>query len=686
MALSKISEEQSNIILQILLNNNVIVDSVAGSGKTTSNLHIAKYFDNKNILLLTYNTKLRVETNTRREQLKLTNLEVHTYHSFTNKYYESCPTDSEIKIILKNKNVPRIAFNYDLIILDEAQDITSLYFELICKICKDNIQINIQICIFGDKKQSIFGFNNADQRFMEYATKLFNNNNWVKCDLSVSFRLTDNISLFVNKCLLKQDRIKTNKPTMYKPRYIICDCFNTSFKYPRTFREVVYYLKMGYKPEDIFILAPSIKNNNAPIRLLENRIKQEISSVMIYVPTSDDEKLNDEILKNKMVFSTIHQTKGLERKVVILFNFDSSYFEFYNKNADKNICPNELYVATTRSSEHLTLIHHYKNNYLNFIIDNSLILQYCYFEEDKKLNINIIDSKPKGMSVTNIIKFLPQHIIDECYSKLNIINNINYIKNKIDIPIIISNNETTEQVSDITGIAIPSWLELKLKGKMSIFNELLNNNYENRIKIKHKLKNIKNIQKIKSDELLYISNLWNSYSTGFLYKIYQIKEYNWLEQHKLNNCLNRLNNFNISKNSLFEYKIELKEYLIYGKYLTGFIDCIDIDNNILYEFKCTQEIKKEHYLQLALYMYMYELKNKNKTKTKYVLYNIITNEYIEISCEFEKLKTIVEQLIYTKITSNEILKDDEFIKINKKIYTNYFNNPLNDLSNNSLNN
>jgi len=51
MELLVISIEQNNIIQQLLLNNNVVVDSVAGSGKTC-NLHIAKYCNNKRILLL----------------------------------------------------------------------------------------------------------------------------------------------------------------------------------------------------------------------------------------------------------------------------------------------------------------------------------------------------------------------------------------------------------------------------------------------------------------------------------------------------------------------------------------------------------------------------------------------------------------------------------------------------------
>ena len=72
MKLPEISIEQNNIIKELLLNNNVVVDSVAGSGKTTCNLHIAKYFHNINILLLTYNSKLKLET---REKAK-SNLQI----------------------------------------------------------------------------------------------------------------------------------------------------------------------------------------------------------------------------------------------------------------------------------------------------------------------------------------------------------------------------------------------------------------------------------------------------------------------------------------------------------------------------------------------------------------------------------------------------------------------------------
>ena len=80
--LPNISLEQQNIIKLLEEQNNVIVESVAGSGKTTTNLYIAKSFPKLNILLLTYNAKLKVETRDRIDSLNITNIETHSYHSF----------------------------------------------------------------------------------------------------------------------------------------------------------------------------------------------------------------------------------------------------------------------------------------------------------------------------------------------------------------------------------------------------------------------------------------------------------------------------------------------------------------------------------------------------------------------------------------------------------------------------
>ena len=623
MNLPKYSNEQFDIINKII-NNNIIVNSVAGSGKTTTNLHIAKYFTDLKILLLTYNSKLKIETREKTIKYDINNLDVHSYHSYCVKYYDqTCFTDSQIIRLLKTINLQNMINPYDIIIVDEAQDMNPIYFELFCKIYKDNNNKNCKICILGDKKQSIYDFNKADERFIIYADSIFKLNEfaWVRCNLSKSFRITFEMSEFINNCMFNYNRIISDKVSNNKPRYLICDTFGIE-----PFNELKYYLDNGYKPDDIFIIAPSIKNPNCPVRKLENRIKTLLLNVNIYIPISDEESLDNDIIENKLVFSTIHQVKGLERKVVILFNFDDSYFTYYKKNASKDICPNELYVATTRGLEHLSLLHHYQNNYLQFL-NKDEIEKHCIVKKkklyilEKKNNNNVINE-----SVINIIKHLPCVVIDECFKYFDIIK-VRDIGKKINIPVKINLDHGSEEVSDINGIAIPSYFEYKLKGKMSILDEIRcndrsNNDNANANEIimnkvcmfndmaekarKYDINNI-NLENLQEDELLYIANKWSSFKTGFLFKLYQINTYNWLTKKKLNSAMKRLDSLNISKTANFELNVKIsdrKELL--NRKLVGYIDCADIDNNNIYEFKCVKEINKEYFLQLVLYMYIHE--------------------------------------------------------------------------------
>jgi hypothetical protein len=81
------SDEQLEVIRAVAEENNVIVDSVAGSGKTTTVMHLARALPNKQMLLLTYNSRLKDETRKRVEELALPNLEVHSFHALTQKVH-----------------------------------------------------------------------------------------------------------------------------------------------------------------------------------------------------------------------------------------------------------------------------------------------------------------------------------------------------------------------------------------------------------------------------------------------------------------------------------------------------------------------------------------------------------------------------------------------------------------------
>jgi len=707
------SKEQERVIDALRHQHNVVIDSVAGSGKTTCNLHIAKHFSDKNILLLTYNSKLKLETREKVAQLDIPNLETHSYHSFCVKYYDrECYTDSEIRILLQRGATSMNPFCYDFIILDEAQDISFLYFELICKIFRDNgcgcARTNpVQICILGDEKQSIFDFNGADQRFITFSSKIytFNDLPWTECKLNRSFRITDRMADFVNHCLLRETRMISLKSSQYKPRYIICDSYN---QVRFLFDEVKEYLEMGYLPDDIFILAPSLRQSASPVCMLENIIKRELD-VPIYVPTGDDIKLDEEILKHKLVFSSFHQSKGLERKVVLVFGFDNSYFKFYKKNTKMAVCPNEIYVAATRAKEHLVLIHERKYDYFPFL-DREKLEDYCHVVRYSEINLNMDNArklKQKTIAVCDILRHLPQGVVDECYNYLDVVS-LQKAHLKVNIPVKVSQGDLKEQVSEITGEAIPSYLEYILKGSIS-FTEQLRENCPIGEMVEFDAKS-------GPGDLLCLANQWNAYKSGFIFKLKQIQDYNWLEKPVLEECVERMiRNFGFTKDVKMEQPYMFHHHKlpkhIHG--ILGYVDCIFDD--AIFEFKCVGSLSKEHHLQLALYMYLYEMQhyppgtqendnrfssrnliigkgkelefpegrggcqgqqrspgvppnemnvvanNEDAKKRKYYLYNILTDELREIQCEREKLCQMVDFMIEAKYAERKQINDAAFL-------------------------
>jgi hypothetical protein len=652
MSFSLSSEQQS--IVSLLGENNVLVDSVAGSGKTTTVLHIAQHYSKSKILLLTYNKKLKFETRERVDKMGLENIEVHSYHSFCVKYYlRTCFTDSGITKIV-NKDLKKLKnFNYDYIILDEAQDITPLYYSLVCKIYKNNGETHDNVskfCILGDKNQSIYAFNKADERFIVFADQIFkfDNTPWKRVKLSTSFRITKPMAAFTNHCLLGYQNLNSVKPGQ-KVRYLICNTFCSKYG-GKVFDEIQYYIRKGYQHEDIFILAPSVKSDRSPVRKLANYLSEK-KKIPVYVPNNDDERLDEDILKNKIAFSTFHQVKGLERKVVIVFGFDDSYFEFYKKNVDPLLCPNEIYVATTRAKDYLSVLHHKGNGYLQFI-DKSMLSRVCDIQgynkevgDSKKGN-----SRPTEVSVTSITKYIPSEVVDAAIRYLNI-TQIQEKGYKIDIPTKTKQGDLYENVSEINGVAIPAYFEFLKTNKMTISKK--------RVK-----------KDLSASELLKISNKWCALKSGYNYKLTQIKEYDWMEQTDLNACIERLE-IRVSSDSVYEKEFSHSNFdELLGLNLIGHLDCVDrLNGDInIWEFKCVSKIENEHFIQLALYAYLYYKTNKtNKVNANYYVFNILDDSIYKVEFEINKLIGMVKYLFNYKYGDRKIMSDIEFLENAKNI-------------------
>lgn len=658
------SEEQQ-IIVNNISTSNVFVQAVAGSGKTTTILHIAKTYPNNKILVLTYNSKLKIETRSRVLNLNINNMETHSYHSFCVKYYsDDCYTDKKIIEILKKpikKNETK--FSYDLIIIDEAQDMTPLYYKLVIDILRRHEKIP-RLCVLGDKMQNIFTFNNADSRYLTFCRKIFNINNydWKYCTLSVSYRLNNNMSKFVNECMLHNNIINTCKDGPIV-RYLMTNMFDMNF----LINKINPYIKK-YGCENIMVLTPSLNTSSkSPIKIFENYLSNKLK-YNIYVPKSDNDNVNNKLLKNKIMFSTFHQCKGLERKVVIVFNFDNSYFKFYAKDRNENICTNELYVACTRSTDYLILLQNINNDPLKFINFN-LVKSSPYVRIIKNngyyRNNDIINQKKPHFGASDISKFLPSTVLDRAEKLIN----IKTIQNSYDVIKIFDiskQKDTYESMSDITGKAIPAYFEYIRTGDMIIHSNMVND--ENKIKLLKKYENVNllSLHKLSIKKLLMICTIDTIESTGYISRLNQINWFNWISNDIMVKCMCRMDDkigINCEFEKFYSYQLKIMNKIID---IDCSIDCIDHTNKIVWEFKCVEKIMCEHLIQLSLYSYILQECNLRYKNYKFNIFNIFSNEILQISFTDNNCTSLFNYLINQKFSERNDGNNKNFVKRNIK--------------------
>jgi len=265
------TDEQQAIINAVKPNTTIMINAVAGSGKTTTNLLIAKQHRTKNILLLTYNNHLRKETMERAHSLK--NIDVHTFHSFAGKIFgETCFNDTQLAKCLDveylghdtntdfdyneydeidvddndeyishndlddldecdindlsdNETIPELrAGLYDIVIIDESQDLTELLYRLCRHVIRNYSKSDACHIILGDIRQSIYDYNGADSRYMQhfYASHP-DGRDYIELPLKQTWRLTGEMTDFINNIIFRGQRVLDSpdqRYTGFKPRYI----------------------------------------------------------------------------------------------------------------------------------------------------------------------------------------------------------------------------------------------------------------------------------------------------------------------------------------------------------------------------------------------------------------------------------------------------------------------------------
>lgn len=472
-ATTRPSYEQQLAINHLLDGDNVVLDSVSGSGKSTTILSCVEQLPNKSVLQLTYNAMLRKEVREKVKSRNLHNICVHTFHSLmVYHYHKDAHKDIVLRKILQTNMRPvRPIPRYDLVFLDESQDMSLLYYSIMVKFLMD-MGNPIQICILGDYKQGIYQFRGSDIRFLTKAAQI-----WRKfpllsspvfhhCSLTMSYRITTQMADFVNDVMLGNKRLMACKsgPKVYyirnsKSNIIRIICFH-----------ITRLLREKNEPSTIFVLSASVKNGY--VRKIENALVER--GIPCYVPMNDGDQIDERIITGKVVFSTFHSVKGRERKHVFVIGFDHNYFQFYAPELPKTECPNTLYVACTRATDTLFVCEqnqfvgdrplpflqktHYEMKEASYIEFNGMPQQVF----DSSSDIYDRDQKDKFHDVTptSLIRFISESVVEEITPVLEHAFQIEqepYPELEIDIPILIQTSRGFhEDVSDLNGIAIPS--------------------------------------------------------------------------------------------------------------------------------------------------------------------------------------------------------------------------------------
>ena len=699
--MNPISEEQAVVLKNTKNGQNSIVDAVAGSGKSTTVLSIAAALTSQKIIQFTYNSMLRCEIKEKTAQLKINNLDVHTYHSMAVKYYyTTAHTDTGIRHILATKMKPRIHIpKKDVIVIDEAQDMTPLYFQLIIKYTLD-MNHPFQLIVLGDFMQGLYEFKGADTRFLTLAAKIWSLHPRLKscvfneCRLKMSYRITDQMSTFINDVMLGETRLVSCREGPVKVHYFRNHQKNLE-------NTVIYHINRllfeGAQPSDFFILGASVKGPISPIRKMENALVER--GIPCHVPMFESDTIDEKIIHKKVVFCTFHSVKGRQRKYVFVLGFDQGYMRFYGRNWPQDQCPSTLYVAATRATHGLYLLE--RTNYetdrpLEFLKKDQFEMRKMhavefkgtpYFPLFKTPEIEIEEAVQKHfVTPTDLIKFIPETVLEEITPVLNTMFKIVQPKGmELDIPTVI---ETAggffEEVSDLNGLAIPAMYYdcLSTEGTTNVLYEMilivLDEFKENEHAfLKQLVSQLPTEYKTPTD-YLFLANVYTAFQEKLYFKLKQITrdDYTWLTEDMFKKCKARLTKTigpecetaqPLIEKTIIHQSQELEHEsidLFLSEYFVStlkfrFTARTDlITQTSMWEIKCVREITMDHQLQVVIYAWLLKMKSVEK---EVKIYNIRTGEIQRLDATKEELDYIVISLLQGKYQQTEKKTDEEFL-------------------------
>lgn len=573
----ELSKEQEHFVELALQNKNILVDACIGSGKTTSIQELCNRFDeNKKILYLTYNKLLKIDAI---NKIKNKNVKVQNYHGFVYGLLASKKIKVSVPELLNRFLLTNISTgNYDVLIIDEYQDIDTQISQVLLRIKQDNP--SIQIIAVGDMNQKIYDFTSLN--VFDFINDFLDD--YEKMSFTQCFRLQNEYAKQIGDTWHKEILGVNND-------MIVKQCDN----YLDFLMDIAVH-----NPSEILCLGNRTGQMSEMLNLLEERFPYKFNKNTVFASIKEgDSGVSPK--EDSAIFTTFDGSKGLERPYCYVFDFslDNWFSRISKPNTKSNILKNIFLVAASRGKKEIIFVNFKKNDKKFIPLDLDYLKKIDANNDECSLNF----SKP--FQISNMYNFKYKEDIDRCFGLLD----IKKISLNDTTPMNFKEQDGLIDLSPVIGI----WQQAIFFKNYNVWQIIENERYENQDKF-ISCRYDDTVQKQVLALVAYDTNQ-NRYYT-------QVKE-PFLTKTQENQIKKRLGSY-FTGNEVVEKGVWMSYMSNYGEIkIHGRIDVIDKDNRIV-ELKYVSQLAPEHYLQLATYL----VATKQKTG---ILWNTKNNEMYEVS-------------------------------------------------------
>lgn len=593
---SDLSTEQQEMIQYALDGKNILVDACIGSGKTTTIQCLCdKLSKNKKILYLTYNKLLKIDA---KDKIKNKNVMVQNYHGFAwyilNKQNIHVSQGDLISTVLTVKPpVPK----YDVLIIDEYQDIYQELADMLLYIKSKNPKI--QIIAVGDMEQKIYDYSVLDVfRFMQSFLGEHERVAFTKC-----FRINSDFGSMLGR-------------VWQKP----INGVNTHCRIREMNQSQVVKFLSKQKLKDVLCLGSRTGAMSKVLNELEEKYPEKFNKRTVYASIRDEGSEYAAPDGNTAIFTTYDGSKGLERDICVIFDYNYAYWSTRLRFADSQyeVIRNIFCVAASRGKKEIV-----------FVKNQDDILTEAELSTNPKMN----GSYSLPFYASDMFSYKYREDVDKCFSMLNV-SPIN-VSNQSEI-----NIENHDELIDLSP-CIGNYQELVFFKKYNIENQIA---YMKEIHKDFAMGEQLGPDASIQEYVLYLTSLETKYN-----RYYKQVSPDFISEMQTEMIKDRLGTVftgheDVQKDCSIRY-LDKK-----GKDILRIDGRIDVfKNGYIYELKFVDELSHEHFLQLATYLIAMGI-------DKGILWNTKKNQMYEVSVP-DKEKFLIQVLrTITKGSVNDCQK------------------------------